>query len=67
MSRVVFLPVIGGSLDGAELPHADTDTPLVKRIGSAIEVYYVDEDYTGKSVRHVLRHYATLPIGGGRR
>jgi len=65
MSGVVFLPVIGGSLDGAELPHVDTDTPLVKRIGATLEIYYVDEDYTGTAVRKVLKHYRTLPIGGG--
>jgi hypothetical protein len=66
MSDVVLLPVLGGSLDGCRIPHADTDAPLVKRIGGTLEIYYVDEVYTGSAVRTVLRHYTTLPIGGGR-
>ena len=67
MRGVGMLPVIGGSLNGGYVFYAATDSPLVKRLGGQIEIYYPDEVYHGHSVVTVLRHYATLPIGGVRR
>ena len=61
MARLVVIEVLGGPLDGKPIPW-DIDVDCMEWATSGNRYQYVlDEQWTGKRMRQVLRHVATVP------
>ena len=62
MARLRSIEIIGGPLDGRK-PLWDTDVEcMVWTDGSRLYQHVLDEQWTGKRMRKVLRHVATVPM-----
>jgi len=62
MASLRSIEILGGPLDGRRLPW-DTDVDLMTWTdGSRIYYHALDEVWTGKRMKKVLRHVQTVPM-----
>jgi hypothetical protein len=62
MARLRIIGILGGPLDGRRLAW-DTDVDLMTWTdGSRIYYHALDEVWTGKRMKKVLRHVQTVPM-----
>jgi hypothetical protein len=62
MARVVVIEVLGGPLDGKILPWNLDAECMVWTDGSRLYQHALDEQWTGKLMRKVLRLVQTVPM-----
>ena len=61
MARLVVIEVLGGPHDGKWVPwDLNIDCMDWPTSGNRYQ-YVLDEQWTGRQMRHVLRHVATVP------
>jgi len=62
MARLRIIEILGGPLDGRRVAW-DTDVECMAYTdGSRLYQHAVDEVWTGKRMRKVLRHVGTIPM-----
>ena len=62
MSALRIIEILGGPLDGRRL-HWDTEVDLMTWTdGSRIYYHAMDEVFTGRKMKKVLRHVQTVPM-----
>jgi hypothetical protein len=62
MARLVVIEVLGGPLDGKRVPWDIDAECMVWTDGSRLYQHALDEQWTGKRMKTVLRHVATVPL-----
>ena len=62
MARLVVIEVLGGPLDGKRVPWDLNAECMVWTDGSRLYQHALDEIWTGKRMRKVLRHVQTVPM-----
>jgi len=62
MARLVVIEVLGGPLDGKRVPWNLDAECMVWTDGSRLYQHALDEQWTGKRMRKVLRLVQTVPM-----